>query len=379
MGFEAMRKIILSGLSIAIVVIIIIMTLSMRYSSLQIAATERLYKLQLLSKDIIYFDEVLTMSARLNILTKTEQWRSRYEYHATLLEQAILDVIKAEPSFSQSVHDTNEVNKKLLDLELRAFSLASQGKKQSAINLLFGKQYKELKLAYTKGTHEVIKSLQKNAEYLRETHKYKSSLFNKILISASILFAFCWVFLLFYFRQRDLKMKDLAEKDPLTGMYNRLLFNNTLQNEMHRANREGRIVFLAIFDVDKFKEYNDIYGHPMGDKVLESIGSIFIQATRRANEFSFRIGGEEFALVYSTDNLKSGVNKVDDVIKNIAKQDISHEKNEPYLKVTISAGVTYMSDNKTRSLEDFYTEADQALYKAKTLGRNQFVEYLNDR
>lgn len=175
-------------------------------------------------------------------------------------------------------------------------------------------------------------------------------------------------------RNSDKQLRKLVVIDILTGLHNRRTFNDTFVREINRSRREGRILLFAICDVDNFKLYNDTYGHPEGDKVLESIGKIINQNSKRTTEFSYRIGGEEFALINSVDTHEEGRQWVQSIIKKVELLAIKHVKNPPLNLITISVGITFAHKEDQFSSNQLYRQADKALYKAKKAGKNCFVE-----
>ncbi|WDE12466.1 sensor domain-containing diguanylate cyclase [Thalassomonas haliotis] len=369
------RTLLLSGLSVTIVVIVVIAALFLHYSSLQMSSTARLNQLRLLSGELIYLDEVLTMSARVGVLTNDHLWRDRYLQHAKLLDRAIVKAMKREPDIAQAIHNTSKANTKLIALETQAFELAAQNKQHIASELLFSAEYQQLKHEYSNGIQQAIKTLLQRENSSKQGYEHMTAAFIQAMLIAAMVFIFCWCSLIFYFRSSDLRMRSLAEIDQVTGLYNRRLFYKNLKKEINRSGREGRFLLLAIIDLDQFTLYNDSYGQPKGDKVLSAIGKVIISSTRRATEFAFRIADDEFALIHSLEHCQDGVERVKSIFEQISALNIPHEKNLPHNKVTISAGLSFMSPDHVRSAENLYIEADLALYEAKSKGRNQFVKY----
>ncbi|WDD99681.1 sensor domain-containing diguanylate cyclase [Thalassomonas actiniarum] len=369
------RTLLLSGLSVTIAVIVVIAALFLHYSTLQISSAARLSQLRLLSSEIIYLDEVLTMSARVGILKNDHVWRDRYLQHAKLLDMAIIKAMKREPDIAQAIHDTSKANTKLIALETQAFELAAQDKHALATELLFSAEYQQLKYEYSNGIQQAIKTLLQQESSSKQNHENMTAIFIQAMVIAAMVFIFSWCSLVFYFRSNDLRMRSLAEIDQLTGLYNRRLFSENLKKETNRSGREGRFLLLVIISLDQFKLYNDSYGQAKGDKVLSSIGKVLINSTRRATEFAFRISDEEFALIHSLEHCQDGVERVKTIFEQISELDIPHENNLPHKKVTISAGLSFMTPDHIRSAENLYIEADLALYEAKRKGRNQFVKY----
>ncbi|OGB20459.1 MAG: hypothetical protein A3I66_18545 [Burkholderiales bacterium RIFCSPLOWO2_02_FULL_57_36] len=162
------------------------------------------------------------------------------------------------------------------------------------------------------------------------------------------------------------KIEILANRDHLTGAFNRRNFMLTLEMEMQRAKRAARPFCLAMLDLDHFKLINDKYGHAVGDLVLKHFCSIIEQSLRSSDKLG-RIGGEEFSILLAETSLDSAVKAMERLRILIADHD--WETVGTGLTVTFSAGVTsYEHDDGT---ETMLKRADDALYNAKRAGRNR--------
>jgi diguanylate cyclase (GGDEF)-like protein len=141
----------------------------------------------------------------------------------------------------------------------------------------------------------------------------------------------------------------------------------------HSRRTENRLIF-AMLDVDNFKKYNDTYGHQMGDTVLIELSKALQSSFQRSHDLVFRLGGEEFGILFSLKSNDDIFRLVDRARQNIQNLEIAHEKNEAGV-VTASFGVIEIQSDYTRLVKeemDFaYKEADKALYKAKESGRNR--------
>lgn len=169
------------------------------------------------------------------------------------------------------------------------------------------------------------------------------------------------------------RVEELAITDPMTGLYNRRHYIITIQEEMNRAKRHNSSMALMMLDVDYFKRYNDTYGHQAGDDVLIRIAEILKLYTSRSGEYTFRLGGEEFALLISDmsdeEYLYLG-HRIRNAVEALA---ILHEKNDVSAYVTISMGIVVYYPQSAMTHEELYKEADDQLYKAKDQGRNQII------
>jgi diguanylate cyclase (GGDEF)-like protein len=166
-------------------------------------------------------------------------------------------------------------------------------------------------------------------------------------------------------------LEKLALQDGLTGLANRRQFDTALQNELSRATRSASSLALIMIDVDCFKKYNDIYGHLAGDECLRQVGRIIHSAEGRSGDLAARYGGEEFAILLPNTDVQGALKVAEKIRKAIRQLEIKHDGNLPGV-VTISAGVNVLmpvTGNDTPSV--LIGSADEALYIAKSKGRDQ--------
>jgi diguanylate cyclase (GGDEF)-like protein len=172
--------------------------------------------------------------------------------------------------------------------------------------------------------------------------------------------------------------QKLAITDGLTNLYNRRFFNETLTREISRAIRDKNYLSFLILDVDFFKRYNDTYGHDAGDKALIAISNAMTKTLHRGGDFAFRLGGEEFGVLFSQCALEDSIRVADKIRKNIEALQIEHSNSQTAKHLTVSIGLLVVDFAKTSVDEHgFYTMADDALYQAKESGRNKVVRYKN--
>ncbi len=166
-------------------------------------------------------------------------------------------------------------------------------------------------------------------------------------------------------RRQQRKLERLATTDSLTGLSNRHVLQEALEEEVDKARRNGLPLALVLLDVDHFKQINDLYGHPAGDAVLKEVAQRLDQ-TMRAGEVLGRLGGEEFAWLLPGTDTEGALNAADrarEAISSHAFSDVGH--------LTISAGVGVLADAVDH--EQLYQLADHALYEAKQHGRDRTV------
>ena len=163
----------------------------------------------------------------------------------------------------------------------------------------------------------------------------------------------------------------LSITDVLTGLYNRRYFETTIVKEISRAKRDGKYFSFLIMDIDYFKQYNDTYGHQEGDNVLQRVGNILNDMTKRTSDFAFRLGGEEFGIIFSGLNNSRSLEFAEQVRESIENLHIIHEKNNASKYVSVSIGLSVDKNQNIGSGQEIYSIADKLLYKAKNNGRNR--------
>ena len=166
------------------------------------------------------------------------------------------------------------------------------------------------------------------------------------------------------------QLTDLANVDELTGLGNRRLGNNVLQEEINRARRSGSEMSVIMLDVDYFKYYNDTYGHPAGDKVLQKLADVMQRATTRAGEVVARYGGEEFILVLPGASAESAQRTANRLRELVTEEQMPHATSLVAEHVTVSQGVVTVIPDADLLPADIINRADKALYQAKDEGRN---------
>lgn len=172
--------------------------------------------------------------------------------------------------------------------------------------------------------------------------------------------------------ERTEELKDLAFRDPLTGIYNYRYLEECLEMEIHRADRYGTAFTLFMLDLDHFKRFNDSYGHQVGDEVLKLFAET-VRSTLRESDILFRYGGEEFTVLLPDTRKARALVPAENIRRVIEQLDL--ERAIPGVvgeRLTCSIGVaSYPEDARTRaSLIGF---SDDALYRAKNGGRNRVV------
>jgi diguanylate cyclase (GGDEF)-like protein len=167
------------------------------------------------------------------------------------------------------------------------------------------------------------------------------------------------------------RLETISQQDALTGVANRRAFDSRLALHFAEAVRRHEPLSVAICDVDHFKAYNDRYGHPAGDECLRKVASSLAKSCKRTTDFVARYGGEEFALVLP-DTSSAGARQVLEVARaELAALAIAHEGSLTLDVVTFSAGLATYGATTDLQAQALVGRADEALYRAKQLGRNR--------
>jgi diguanylate cyclase (GGDEF)-like protein/PAS domain S-box-containing protein len=168
-------------------------------------------------------------------------------------------------------------------------------------------------------------------------------------------------------------IEEISITDALTNIYNRRYFNEMFPKVINSAKRKNELVCFLIMDIDFFKQYNDTYGHQMGDRVLTSVAKKIKDSLKRASDHCFRLGGEEFGIVFNVDKKEQSIMFANTIKRNIEGLKIEHSKNKASKYITASMGLICKSANDIEDEDQIYKEADELLYKAKESGRNKVI------
>ncbi|MBL4762332.1 MAG: diguanylate cyclase [Gammaproteobacteria bacterium] len=166
------------------------------------------------------------------------------------------------------------------------------------------------------------------------------------------------------------ELRLLSVTDPLTGLYNRRKFDEAIASEWKRGARNKREIALLMIDIDSFKQYNDNYGHDMGDEALRDVADALKNIGTRSGDFTARLGGEEFVILLPEINLEGAMKVAEKARASVEARAIRHAYSKSGRVITISVGVGISIPTSGSDSVSLYTMADQALYKAKNTGRN---------
>lgn len=173
--------------------------------------------------------------------------------------------------------------------------------------------------------------------------------------------------------QKNKMLNDLSITDPLTKVHNRRYFEEIFEKKITLLSRHKQSFALMIIDIDFFKNYNDRFGHQLGDAVLQSVAQTIEASFSRENDYVFRLGGEEFGVLFHYNDDKEAIYRAEQLIQNIENLRIEAgiATVSPYL--TISAGLCILKGIEYEGLisAHIYNEVDKLLYYSKENGRNK--------
>ena len=165
-------------------------------------------------------------------------------------------------------------------------------------------------------------------------------------------------------------LRQQSIRDPLTGMYNRRYMEETLEREILRAARNDESVGIIMTDLDHFKRFNDTFGHQAGDVLLQSLGHMFLTHVR-GEDVACRYGGEEFILLLPGSSLEQTRQRAEELREKVHFMNVAYQ-GQSLGTITLSFGVSVFP-NHGATTEALVQSADQALYRAKTEGRDRVV------
>lgn len=169
------------------------------------------------------------------------------------------------------------------------------------------------------------------------------------------------------------KIEEFSVTDALTGLYNRRFFDQNFSKDLNIAKRDGKSLALIITDIDFFKQYNDLYGHQRGDEALRSVAFAMKKLFKRANDYVYRLGGEEFAISFYSPSLQSAMERANLLRKSIEELRLEHRNSKASKYLSVSIGISFIPSSCVLEVDELYRITDEALYRAKREGRNRVV------
>jgi diguanylate cyclase (GGDEF)-like protein/PAS domain S-box-containing protein len=168
------------------------------------------------------------------------------------------------------------------------------------------------------------------------------------------------------------ELRQISITDSLTGLYNRRHFSSVMQKELDRVERTKSTCSILMIDIDRFKAFNDMYGHAEGDRLLREVGEL-IRDTFRSMDFSFRFGGEEFVIFLPETGSEGAWACAERFRTRLSAKDFSAVPGG--LPVTVTASIGVLEHGEGYDIDAMVRGADIAMYAAKSAGRNRTVRY----
>ena len=212
-------------------------------------------------------------------------------------------------------------------------------------------------------------SLSKNFDIIRN---FEGDI---ILVSSLMITSFILSLYINIENDYNLKLKELAVKDGLTGLFNHRSFQDILGSYIRNSKKENKEVSLLFMDIDNFKNYNDVNGHQRGDWLLTRLGEVLMNTVGDLGIVT-RYGGEEFAVILYNQSEDTALNLGELIRQNIQNTYFIGQEHQPNKHITVSIGVsTYPKVAKTK--KELIELADNALYRAKSFDKNRVERYYN--
>jgi diguanylate cyclase (GGDEF)-like protein len=172
---------------------------------------------------------------------------------------------------------------------------------------------------------------------------------------------------------------EIAQSDELTGLLNYRMLLKVLDQEIGRQVRTGRDFSFIMIDIDNFKRVNDRYGHLEGSRVLAQLGALLRDTFRTGStDICFRYGGEEFSILLAETGFERALEVAERVRRSIAEYPFTLKAVHPDEVLTVSLGVSTKQKGDSKIMSQVIYEADVALYRSKTLGKNRVTGYSSD-
>ena len=229
--------------------------------------------------------------------------------------------------------------------------------------------------------YETQVAFKERKKFVEDYQNMKNYLFYSIAIILFLSFIVI-VYIMFQVIKKDKQLTVLNKKykidsitDSMTNLYNRKYFDTIFDNMPFIANANNWKCAFIMFDIDYFKQYNDTYGHDMGDIALKKVASTLKEYFDKKYEFVFRLGGEEFGVVLFDITEESIENCLKEINYKILELEIEHKNSKILDIVSISMGAIIYEPHTYISANKLYKQADECLYKSKENGRNQYHIY----
>ena len=342
-------------------------------------ASQRAVRVAELRGTFAFFDEWLTMSARMAVLSGEPRWVARFDEAGPKLAAAIAEAVAlATPEVGSALAQTmEESNRDLTTMERAAFALVAAGDRNGAQALLDSPEFDYLQAVYASGIETFGQDLETLATARAKALNDRAWMeMSGLGLSAILLVAA--VFALkgrARLRAALAATEAVARTDALTGLPNRRSLYEQLRMALARADRSGGAVALLLCDLDRFKGVNDAHGHTAGDHLLQLVAARLRNAAGEGGVIA-RLGGDEFALVAAPDAANPS-GPASEAAAQLARRIIA-VLGQPFAlpdglvaQIGVSIGIA-LARPEDGSVDALVRRADVALYRAKADGRSRF-------
>jgi diguanylate cyclase (GGDEF)-like protein len=346
-----------------------------------------------------HYGSILELSIKAVVATGDREAAARYKSVQPQLRRTLSELrgeIQLKPN-KAAVARIDRADIMLTAMEHEALELASQGKLAEARDIVHSDRYAHLLNIYYEGVRGIE---ERAADFLSLTEKRVDRYLWGVLALSFASFGLLlvgWFTILRPARSWGAKLNeahqqaadavrqleesrgelqalnkkffDQARIDPLTKLQTRRKFNEDAEQIWARVDRYQERYCTVMCDIDRFKQYNDAYGHIEGDEVLKRVAEALHSASRGGDQL-YRFGGEEFVITLPFSTIESGMVAAERYRAAVEALGIKHMGSESGV-VTVSMGVAALEDTSGRTLETWLAEADAALYEAKRSGRNK--------
>ncbi len=344
-----------------------------------VQAAERAVRVAELRGTFAYYNEWLTMSARMAVLSGEPRWVERFDEAGPKLAAAIAEATAlATPEVRTALAiTTDEANRDLTAMERAAFRLVAAGDRDSAVSLLDGPEFAYLDAVYASGIEAFGNDLETLATARAKTLNNRAWMETAgLALSAIFLVAAAFAIKGRARLRAALAFTEaVARTDALTDLPNRRRLYEDLRTALARPDRSGGEVALLLCDMDRFKLVNDVHGHPAGDHLLQLVAAR-LRSLVRPGDLIARLGGDEFALVVPLD-AAAQPGPSGETAANLARRIITVLK-QPFklpdgaiVQIGVSIGIA-IARPEDNSADALVRRADVALYRAKSDGRSRF-------
>ncbi|MDD2924894.1 GGDEF domain-containing protein [Rhodoferax sp.] len=396
-----------SSINVAVVVLVLAMGLGSYVEVRSDAMHARSLEINIGLERMVRLNQELNSMLQLSVMEQNTLRAASYDTLNTKLQstiQTLAELTRAQ-SLSQEIEALSQDRSRLQRVEEDAMKLMRQDRWDDARGMLFAEDYLLSKKLYEINSETAVGALTGE---LADNARFS----DRIRVSAWLMRGLALLLLLWAgvkysrrisaelaeqarlraeisranevleekVRQRTAELEDanrqleaLSDTDGLTGLCNRRKFDRVWEVEWLRAVRHGMPLAVAMIDVDKFKDYNDHYGHQAGDDCLKHVASTIAACVQRSGELVARYGGEEFVVVLPGLNAQEASDVVEKIRAAVVARNMPHAPACGLDVVTVSIGAVSRVPQQGQLLTGLIQEADTCLYRAKEQGRNRVV------